>query len=68
MMPDNILDAALEQVFQSIGHWKRSAWQPIVSEGDGDLESSKFGGKPWIGSNEERPICPNFGTPMRFFL
>ncbi|MEO0491714.1 MAG: DUF1963 domain-containing protein, partial [Cyanobacteria bacterium J06659_2] len=48
--------------------FKRLAWKPIVKEGDGDLRSSKFGGKPWLGADEGWPLCPNCDNPMRFFL
>ncbi|MBD2184184.1 DUF1963 domain-containing protein [Planktothrix sp. FACHB-1355] len=47
---------------------RRSAWKPIVREGDGDLTASKFSGKPWLSAGETWPICPNCQKPMQLFL
>ncbi|MCU0540993.1 MAG: pentapeptide repeat-containing protein [Oscillatoriaceae cyanobacterium Prado104] len=68
IMPDGIPDPAYDRVINAIGHLKRSAWQPIIKEGDGDLRSSKFGGKPWLSAGEHWPCCPNCDNPMRFFF
>lgn len=68
IMPDGTLDPALERVMNAIGHLKRPACKPIVSEGDSNLRTSKFGGKPWLSAGEQWPSCPNCGNPMRFFF
>lgn len=68
IMPDGNSDPAYARVIDALGHLKRSAWKPIVSQGDGDLRRSKFGGKPWLSANERWPSCPNCGNPMRFFF
>jgi uncharacterized protein YwqG len=61
-------DFELEQLKQKLSSVRRSAWQPIVQEGDGGLTASKFAGKPWLGANEQWPICPNCNKPMQLFL
>ena len=66
--PDGTPDPARERVINAIGPLKRSAWKPIIREGDGDLRTSKFGGKPWLSAGEHWPSCPNCGNPMRFFF
>jgi uncharacterized protein YwqG len=68
IMPDGTLDQPYERVMNAIGYMKRSAWIPVIKEGDGDLRNSKFGGKPWLNNNEQWPICSNCGNPMRFFF
>ena len=68
IMPDGTLEATPQRIEDTIGYLKRKAWKPLVKEGDGDLKSSKFGGKPWLNSDEDWPTCPNCSKPMRFFL
>lgn len=46
----------------------RPAWKPIVSEGDGDLLASKFGGRPWLAPEEAWLTCPHCSQPMQLFL
>lgn len=68
IMPDGTQDPALERVMNAVENYKRSAWKPVVSEGDGDYISSKFGGKPWLNASENWPCCSNCGLEMRFFF
>ncbi|MGG6239524.1 pentapeptide repeat-containing protein [Nodosilinea sp. AN01ver1] len=67
-MPDGTLDPALARIEQAIQHLKRPGWIPVVQQGDGDMNRSKFGGKPWLNADESWPTCPNCGNPMRFFF
>lgn len=48
--------------------YKRSAWKPIVAEGDGSRLDSKFAGTPFLSSNEEYPLCGNCEKPLQLFL
>ncbi|HEY9652733.1 MAG TPA: DUF1963 domain-containing protein [Coleofasciculaceae cyanobacterium] len=52
----------------SIRLFMRPAFLPKVSEGDGELQSSKFSGKPWLSKNEHWPICQHCGKPMQLFV
>ena len=61
-------DVKLEQLKQKLSHLKRSAWQPIVREGDGALTASKFTGTPWLNASEHWPLCPNCNKPMHLIL
>ena len=61
-------DVKLEQLKQKLSPLKRSAWKPIVQEGDGALTASKFAGTPWLNASERWPLCPNCNKPMQFFL
>ncbi|MBD2741223.1 DUF1963 domain-containing protein [Coleofasciculus sp. FACHB-1120] len=61
-------DLKLAQLKQKLNGVRRSAWKPIVQEGDGDLTASKFAGKPWLSADETWPTCPNCQKPMQFFL
>ena len=67
-MPDGTLDPAHERVMNAIGHLKQSAWKPITQEGDGDRKRSKFGGMPWLNSDETWPNCSCCNKPLRFFF
>lgn len=57
-----------KEVQGSIARFKRSAWKPIVEEGDCDVRSSKFAGKPWLSAEKGWPLCPICDNPMRFFF
>lgn len=61
-------DLKLAQLKQKLSGVRRSAWKPIVQEGDGDLTASKFAGKPWLSADETWPTCPNCQKPMQLFL
>ncbi len=61
-------DFELERLKQNLSSVRRSAWKPIVQESDGALTASKFAGTPWLGVNEEWPICPNCKKAMQHFL
>lgn len=67
-MPNGVEDPAFERAMNAVGNFKRPAWKPVVREGDSDLRSSKFAGKPWLNANENWPLCSNCGNPMRFFF
>jgi uncharacterized protein YwqG len=59
-------------VIQTIEPWlarhRRSAWKPIVEEGDGPATVSKFCGTPWISSNAPWPDCAHCKKPLQLFL
>jgi uncharacterized protein YwqG len=61
-------DLKLTQLKQKLSGVRRLAWKPIVQEGDGDLNASKFAGKPWLSADENWPVCPNCQKPMQLFL
>lgn len=68
MRSDNSDNIDLENLKIKLSNFRRSAWKPIVEEGDGALTASKIGGKPWLSADESWPICPNCHKPMQFFL
>ncbi len=47
---------------------RRTAWRPLVEEGDGELLDSKYGGLAAIPSGEAWPFCGSCGQPMQLFL
>lgn len=61
-------DLNLEQLKERLNQVKRSAWIPIVKEGDGALTASKFAGKPWLSVTEHWPVCPNCHQLMALIL
>ncbi|HQU84997.1 MAG TPA: DUF1963 domain-containing protein [Pyrinomonadaceae bacterium] len=48
--------------------FKRSAWKPIVQDGNGLPIDSKFAGTPFIKQDEDYPVCPNCNNPLQLFL
>ena len=61
-------NVAINLINERIEHLKRKVWKPITVLGDGDLDASKFAGKPWLNKDESWPTCPNCAKPMRFFF
>lgn len=57
--------AEIEPILEKV---KRKCWKPVVDEGDGDVEASKFSGLPWLAADEEWPVCGNCKKPMQLFL
>lgn len=53
---------------QEIEVFKKSAWKPVVVEGDGSRLDSKFAGTPFIKMGEDYPLCGNCGKPLQLFL
>ncbi len=51
-----------------IDQFIRSAWLPIVIDGDGDRLASKFCGRPWLAIDEAWPTCPHCTEPLQLFL
>ena len=47
---------------------KRSTWKPIVEEGDGGADTSKFSGIPSLAENEPYPRCGTCQALMPLFL
>lgn len=70
IMPDGSLHSnpALELINNKISYLKRKAWFPITVRQDGDLTTSKFAGKPWLGADEIFPRCGDCNNLMRFFF
>ncbi|GAK56977.1 hypothetical protein U27_03941 [Candidatus Vecturithrix granuli] len=48
--------------------FQRTAWIPLIKEGDNSVLSSKFGGTPWLAQDEQWPRCQHCGQPMPLFL
>jgi len=48
--------------------FRRSAWLPVVEDGDGDAAASKFSGAPHLAGGEAWPACGNCGRPMQLFV
>lgn len=61
-------DEEVEPPDLDIAQFARSAWQPIVAEGDGSLLASKFSGRPWLAQHESWLNCPCCNQPMQLFV
>ena len=48
--------------------FQRTAWTPMVEEGEGSVLDSKFGGVPWLAQDEQWPTCQHCGQPMPLFV
>ena len=46
----------------------RSAWRPVTQLGEGDVASSRFGGRPALLPGEPWPACKACGSPQTLFL
>ncbi|MCI5192749.1 MAG: DUF1963 domain-containing protein [Candidatus Electrothrix sp. AU1_5] len=57
-----------EKLLKKISNFARSTFVPITEDMDGEYDSSKFSGIPWLSQNEEWPICPNCHKPLNFFM
>ncbi|HEY9807325.1 MAG TPA: DUF1963 domain-containing protein, partial [Candidatus Obscuribacterales bacterium] len=58
----------MADISEALQPFKRPAWKPITTDGDGSLSVSKFSGKPQLRPGENWPICQNCGKPMQLFL
>jgi uncharacterized protein YwqG len=58
----------IEQLKSKLDNFRTRSALPIVREGDGASDASKFGGKPWLNIGEEYPLCSNCSKPMPLFL
>lgn len=58
-------DSPLRAEITALG---RTTWIPVVDDSDGGLTDSKFGGRPWLGEDEDWPTCPNCEQPMQHFV
>lgn len=60
------------EIVASLAPWRekhrRRAWKPIVQEGDGPTDASKFCGVPWIAAGAPWPACGRCHQPMQPFL
>jgi len=70
VMPDGEVrnDPVLDLIPRKMEPLKRKAWKPVTVRQEGDLQTSKFAGKPWLNANEQWPLCQNCGNPLHFFL
>ena len=57
-----------ENIPPAIAPFKRTAWKPIVEDGDGAPYASKFSGLPWLTASEDWPPCGNCGKPAQLFI
>jgi uncharacterized protein YwqG len=57
-----------DEVVKALEPWRakhrRPAWDPVVAEGDGPRDASKFGGIPWVGPEAPWPDCTSCDAPM----
>lgn len=59
----------VDDVRSGLAGFKRACWRPITEEGDdASINTSKFGGIPYLRSDEEWPVCANCSKPMQLFL
>lgn len=52
----------------NISKFKRRMWKPVVTDGDGPSDASKFSGVPWLNDGEEWPKCGNCDQYLQLFL
>ena len=61
-----------DEIVRRLQPWRerhrRTAWSPIVREGDADTTASKFAGMPWLAADEPWPACGNCHEALTFFL
>ncbi len=57
-----------EILLEMLAPLRRSAWLPLIADGDCGLRSSKFSGIPWLGADESWPTCPRCAEPLAHFL
>lgn len=62
------LNLAVRSVKEKLASYRRTSWKPIVEDGDGPVDASKFSGKPWLSKDMEWPVCPKCNKPMQFFV
>lgn len=55
-------------VLKKIEKYKRTAWQPVVVDGDGLPTDSKFAGVPFLLKEEDTPLCSNCKNPLQLFV
>lgn len=62
----------IDQVLEKLKPWRKkhekTFWTPIVEEGDGANQDSKFSGNPWIDKETVWPVCKNCNLQMQFLL
>ena len=58
----------LGAIKQKLKNHRRTAYTPIVVDGDLGPERSKFAGIAWINAGEPWPACGYCGKPMQMFL
>ncbi len=56
-----------EGVPEALRKLVRKSWKPIVADGQGPDQGSRFGGCPWLPTGEVWPDCPSCGQSMNFF-
>lgn len=57
-----------EKTLDKINNNKKQTFIPSVKNYKGALTDSKFGGIPYLNSDESWPICRNCNKPLNFFL
>jgi len=58
----------LGPLLRKVEKHKRPAFKPVVKDGDGPLQASKFSGAAWLSEKEEWPVCPSCNRPMQLFI
>ena len=57
-----------DELVRALQAFARPAWLPTLVEQRSAATSSKFGGVPWLGSDEPWPRCGQCGSYMNLFL
>lgn len=61
-----------EEIVAKLEPWlarqRRTAWRPVVEDGDGPATGSKFCGTPWIGPDAPWPECGLCKKPLTLLL
>jgi hypothetical protein len=57
-----------EELMQALKSFERAAWVPTLVEKRSGAECSKFGGVPWLSSNEPWPRCGQCDSYMNLFV
>jgi len=57
-----------EELMRALRSFERPAWLPALVEERSEATSSKFGGVPWLGKDEQWPRCGQCDSHMNLFL
>lgn len=58
----------LAEITAGLGDYRRTAYVPVVEQGEGEAAASKFAGSPYLAPGEAWPACGNCGRPMQPFV
>lgn len=67
-MPRQPDPADVNDAWEAVQPHRRTAYVPVVADGDGPAAASKFSGVPYLPPGEAWPACGHCGRPMQLFV